>query len=177
MNWLKQLFLRRRLYDELRQEIAFHLEKKIDELVASGMPVKQARAAARREFGNVTVIEERCREAWQWPTLESFWADITLTAHQLRKSPVFTITAVATLALGIGANTAIFSVINTVLLRPLSYPDPDRIVQFLLTLPEGSRPSASIADFRLWREQTRAFEQVSAYDFSPNRANFGRRSA
>lgn len=119
------------------------------------------------------VIEERCREAWRWPTLESFWADITLTAHQLRRSPVFTITAVATLALGIGANTAIFSVINTVLLKPLSYPEPNRIVQFLLTLPEGPRPSASISDFRLWQQQTQAFEQVSAYDFSPNGMTLG----
>jgi putative ABC transport system permease protein len=168
MNWLKQLFLRRRLYDELHQEITFDLEKRINELVAGGMPVKQATAAARREFGNVTPIEEHCREEWQWPTLESFWADITLTAHQLRKSPVFTITAVATLALGIGANTAIFSVINAVLLKPLSYPEPNRIVQFLLTIPEGPRPSASISDFRLWQQQTQSFEQVSAYDFSPN---------
>jgi putative ABC transport system permease protein len=168
MNWLKQLFLRRRLDAELHQEITFHLEKRIEELVAGGMPVKQALGAACREFGNVTLIEERCREAWHWPTLESFWADITLTAHQLRKSPVFTLAAVATLALGIGANTAIFSVINSVLLRPLSYPEPNRIVQFLLALPEGPRPSASISDFRLWQQQTQAFEQVSAYDFSSN---------
>jgi putative ABC transport system permease protein len=100
--------------------------------------------------------------------MESFWADITLTAHKLRKSLTFSITAVATLALGIGANTAIFSVINEVLLKPLGYPEPDRIVQFLLTFPEGPRPSASISDFRIWRQQTQAFEQVSAYDFAAN---------
>ncbi|MGB9435959.1 MAG: ABC transporter permease [Candidatus Acidiferrum sp.] len=168
MNWLKRLFLRRRLYDELHQEITFHLEQRINELVASGMPVKQATAAARREFGNVTLIEERCREVWQWPTLESIWADMKLAAHQLRRSPVFTITVVATLGLGIGANSAIFSVINSVLLKPLSYPEPNRIVQFLLTFPEGPRPSASISDFRLWQQQTQAFEQVSAYDFAAN---------
>jgi putative ABC transport system permease protein len=97
-----------------------------------------------------------------WPTLESFWADITLTAHKLRRSLTFSITAVATLALGIGANTAIFSVINEVLLKPFGYPEPDRIVQFLLTFPEGPRSSASISDFRIWRQQTQAFEQVSA---------------
>jgi len=111
------------------------------------------------------LIEERSRDAWQWPTFESLWADLKLTVYQLRKSPVFTVTVIATLALGIGANTAIFSVIDAVLLKPLSYPDPDRIVQFLLTFPEGPRPGSSIADFRLWREQTRAFQDVSAYDF------------
>ena len=168
MNWLKRFFLRRRLYDELHQEITFHLEQRINELVASGMPVKQVTATARREFGNVTLIEERCREVWQWPTLESIWADMKLAAHQLRRSPVFTITVVATLALGIGANTAIFSMINSVVLKPLSYPEPNRIVQFLLTFPEGPRPSASISDFRLWQQQTQAFEQVSAYDFAAN---------
>ena len=88
------------------------------------------------------------------------------TLYQLRKSPVFTATVIATLALGIGANTAIFSVIDSVLLKPLGYPDPERIVQFLLKLPEGPRPSSSIGDFRLWREQNRAFQDVSAYDFA-----------
>lgn len=115
--------------------------------------------------GNIMLIEERSRAVWQCFTFESLWTDLKLTIYQLRKSPVFTATVIATLALGIGANTAIFSVIDTVLLKPLSYPGPDRIVQFLLTFPEGPRPSSSIADFRLWREQTRAFQDVSAYDF------------
>jgi putative ABC transport system permease protein len=118
-----------------------------------------------REFGSITPIEEHSREVWQCSILESLWADVKLTVYQLGKSPVFTATVIATLALGIGANTAIFSVINTVLLKPLNYPDPGRIVQFLLKFPEGARPSSSIADFRLWREQTRAFQNVSAFDF------------
>jgi putative ABC transport system permease protein len=102
------------------------------------------------------------------PILGSVWADVKLTAYQLRKLPVFTVTVIATLALGIGANTAIFSVIDAVLLKPLSYPDPGRIVQFLLKPSQGKAvPSSSIADFRLWRDQTRAFQDVSAYDFAP----------
>src|SRR4051812_11655700 len=124
------------------------------------------RELARRTVGNLTASEDRSREASQWQTLESLRADVKLIVYQLRKSPLFTATVIATLGLGIGANTAIFSVIDAVMLKPLSYPNPDRIVQFLLKFPEGPRPSSSIADFRLWREQTRAFQDVSAYDFA-----------
>ncbi len=88
--------------------------------------------------------------------------------HSLRmfvKNPGFTVAAVAALALGIGANTAIFTVVNTVLLKPLTYPDPDRIVQFLLTSPNGSGPGASITKFHNWQEQTSVFQDVTAYDF------------
>jgi hypothetical protein len=79
--------------------------------------------------------------------------------------PGFTIAAVLALALGIGANTAIFSVVNTVLLKPLTYPEPDRIVQFLLTSPEGSGPAASVPKFAIWKAQTNTFQDVAAYDF------------
>src|SRR5947209_8797193 len=81
------------------------------------------------------------------------------------QSPGFTIAAIAALTLGIGANTAIFSVVNTVILKPLTYPDPDRIVQFLLTSPQGSGPGASVTKFNVWREQNTVFDDISAYDF------------
>jgi putative ABC transport system permease protein len=165
MSWLTQLFTRGRCNYEASESIRENLEERIADLMEEGMTREEGERTARHEFGNVTLIEERSREGWQWPTLESLWADVKLTAYQLRKSPVFTATVIATLALGIGTNTAIFSVIDTVLLKPLSYPNPDRIVQFLLKFPQGSRPGSSIADFRLWREQTRAFQDVSAYDF------------
>src|SRR5581483_5730744 len=97
--------------------------------------------------------------------MEAFLKDLKHSLRMFRQSPAFTIAAVAALALGIGANTAIFSVVNTVLLKPLTYPDPDRIVQFLLTSANGSGPGASVPKFNMWREQTKVFQDVSAYDF------------
>lgn len=97
--------------------------------------------------------------------------DLRYALRQLRKSPGFAFTAILTLALGIGATTAIFSVVNAVCLKPLNYPHPDRIVQFLLKLPQGARPGASVPDFHIWREQTRVFQDVSAYNFDGARLN------
>jgi putative ABC transport system permease protein len=97
--------------------------------------------------------------------MEAFIKDIKHSLRMFLQSPGFTMAAVGALALGIGANTAIFSVVNTVLLKPLAYPDPDRIVQFLLTSPQGSGPGASVTKFNVWRQQTAVFQDVSAYDF------------
>ena len=131
MMWLKQLFSRRGLYGDLSEEIREHLEEKIEELVASGMSRKEARYAARREFGNVTFTEEDSREVWRWPSIENVFADIRYGLRILRKSPSFTAFAVLTLALGIGANTAIFSYVDAWMIKPLPYPQADRLMIFL----------------------------------------------
>ncbi|MFL6354028.1 MAG: ABC transporter permease [Bryobacteraceae bacterium] len=97
--------------------------------------------------------------------MQTFLKDLKHSLRMFLQNPGFTVAAVAALALGIGANTAIFSVVNAVILKPLTYPDPDRIVLFLLTSPQGSGPAASVPKFNLWREQTRVFQDIAAYDF------------
>ncbi|MGC1869685.1 MAG: ABC transporter permease [Acidobacteriaceae bacterium] len=128
MNPLQRLWKRRAMMDDLSDEIEQHISEKIEALVAAGMPRKEAEHAARRAFGNSTLLEERGREFWMWSWIENLWADLKFTARQLRKSPGFTVTAVMTLALGIGATTAIFSLFLQVLLHSLPIQDPQSVV-------------------------------------------------
>jgi len=144
MGWLRQFFSRHRRYSELSEAIREHLEEKVVDMMEHGMTRKQAEIAARREFGNVTLIEERSREVWQWQRLESLLADLKHVFRRLGRSPGFAITVVLTLAIGIGANTAVFSVLNSVLLRPLPYPEPQRLVSLHLNAPGAP----GLAEFR-----------------------------
>src|SRR2546429_6861856 len=128
MSWLKQFFLRRRIYGDLSEEIREHLEEKIDELVAEGMLRKEATAAARRAFGNLTLTEEDSRNVWRWPSVEELLADVRYGLRALRHNLMFTAVALLTIAIGIGANAAVFSVVNSVLLKPLNYPNAEQLV-------------------------------------------------
>jgi macrolide transport system ATP-binding/permease protein len=127
MGWLNQILSRRQRYNELAESIREHLEEKIEELMEGGLSREEAMYTARREFGNATLLEERSREAWQWPGLESLWRDGKFAVRQLRHNSGFTATVLLTLALSIGANTAIFSIVNALLLKSLPYAQPERI--------------------------------------------------
>ena len=171
MSWLKQLFSRR-LYDDLSEELRAHLEEKIEELVASGMPRKDAAYAARRQFGNFTRLEEDARSVWQWPSLETWFMDVRYGLRTLRKSPGFALVVILTLALGIGANTAIFSYVNAWLIKPLPYPSADRLMILLShDTKKGwkSKDVTSTADFLDYQKQNTSFEQLAcwtAWDFN-----------
>jgi len=162
MNWFDRLFSRRRLYNDLSEEIEQHLEEKIEELVATGMPRKEATAAARREFGNVTLVEEDSRTVWRWPSLENFLMDLRYGLRMLRKSPGFTAAAVLTIALGIGANAAIFGLMDSALLRGLPFLEPERLVHIWTTEADGDVHTPTPAEYLAVRENSKSFEQVAA---------------
>jgi predicted permease len=170
MNWLEQLFSRRRRYDDLSEEIQAHLDEKVEELVAGGRSRKEANATARREFGNLTLTEEDSREVWRWPSIEDFLMDIRYGLRTLRHNPVFTAVGLLTIAIGIGANTAVFSVVNSVLLKPLKYPK----AQELVSLHQIAPGAAGLADFEnglflspsmyfTYAEQNRSFQTVGVW--------------
>ena len=135
MKSFSRLFARQRRYEDLSVSIQEHIAERIDELIEDGLAPEEAAHRARREFGNVALIEERSREAWQWQFVESLLADLKLTLRRLGKSPGFMATILLTLAIGIGANTAVFSIINRVLLEPLPYPQSDRLISLFLNAP------------------------------------------
>src|SRR5712692_3123166 len=164
MNWFKQLFSRRRLFNDLSEEIQEHLEEKIEELVAGGMSRKEAAAAARRAFGSVTLVQEDSREVWQWPSIASFFADVRYGARMLRRSPGPTAVMVFTLALAIGATTAIFSVVYGVLLRPLPYTDSNRIMAVFEVNSEGRWAHLADPNFDDFRDQNRSFQAIAKYN-------------
>ena len=124
---MPNIFRRRKLYDDLSEEMRLHLEEREEQLMREGIGPEQAALQARRAFGNRTLLEERSREVWLWPMLESIVADARLALRQLRKSPGFTIAAVSTLALAIGANAVVFSVLNALVLRPVNVPNSQNL--------------------------------------------------
>jgi len=151
---------------ELDEEIASHIRLAIADRVERGETAEEASHAARLEFGNVVIVKEVTREMWGWIALEHLAKDVRYACRALRKAPGFAAVAVATFALGIGANTAMFSVINAVMLRPLPFPEPKRLVSVTeVDQRRGDAGSSSVAwpNFFEWRSRSKAFEQMSAY--------------
>src|SRR5450759_43970 len=156
---------RRRALADLDQDIREHLERETQENIDRGMSPADARAAALRKFGNVGLIQEQTREVWRRPWIDQFWQDLLFAFRILRRAPAFTAIAVLTLAVGIGLNTAVFSVVNSVLLRPLEYPDPERLVWLGEYDPNIHRDMVMRADAAVWRTTARSYDGMASYSF------------
>jgi len=157
------LFGRQRRDRELAEELESHLLMHIDDNVRAGMSPREARRQALVKLGGLTQTEEACRRRRGLPLLEDFFQDLRYAARGLRRQPAFTLVAVLTLALGIGANTALFSVVNAVFLNPLPLPEPDRVVSLFETFQPDGRSALSYPNLRDWREQNTTFEGMAAY--------------
>ncbi len=155
---------RRRRERDLEREIQDHLDLEAQELLTSGRSIDEARQEARRILGNTTVIKESVRDMWGWTSLDQFLQDIRYGARLLVRNPAFSATAVLTLALGIGANTAIFSLVNGLLLKPLPYRGADRIVvpATVFERSHSDRGSVAYPDILDWKQQTDLFEAVAS---------------
>ena len=160
MNWIPNIFHRGEPCVGLSEEMRLHIEERAEQLMGEGLSREEAERKARVAFGSRAVLEEWSREVWQWPTLESIWADVRLALRQLRRSPGFTIAAVLTLALAIGANAVVFGMLNALILRPLNVPRE----QSLYGIEHGSDYGfQSYSDYLDLRDRNRSFESLAAF--------------
>ena len=164
----RALFRHRSVETELDDELRFHVERQVEKYVQNGMSREDATRRARVEFGGVELAKEECRDARGVRFLEALFQDVRYGLRMLRKSPGFTVTAVLTLALGIGASTAIFSVVESVLWRPLPFPDSERLTAlWSANLKQTWRAEpVSTADYLDWRAQNVVFSSLAAFDWS-----------
>lgn len=156
------LHRRRGLDDDLSDEMRAHLDLITEENIERGMAPDEARTAARRNFGNLTRTQEKAREAWQFPRFETILQDIRYGLRGIRKSPGFSAVVILTLALGIGANTAIFSVVYSVLLRPIPYPHGERVVSLGESTAQAHGIAITWINFQHWRAENTAFDDMAA---------------
>ena len=165
---LQTLFQRNRVERELEEEFQFHIEQRIELEIARGLSPEDARSAALRAMDGVQLRKEECRDMRRANYVDDLLRDLQYARRNLRRSPGFATLAILIMALGIGANTAVFSVVNAVLLKPLSYRDPDRIVTLsdFSTTREASTAlskQVSVPDFQDWHDQSSSFEAMAFY--------------
>ena len=174
MRWLDQLrmamlmlFRRKTETARLNDELGFHLDQQIKENIAGGMAPEEARYAALRTFGNPTQLREEARSSWSWNWLEKFLRDLRYGARTLTRSPGFSVTAILVMALGIGATTSLFTIVRSVLLKPLPFRDPDNLVMVYEHFRDETGGSGfnvvSSGDFNDWRKQTHGFDDMAAW--------------
>ena len=171
MSWFERIFRSRHLDDDLTEELQEHIEERTEQIMRlENLPRSEARRAALRAFGNPTLVKTRSHQVWEWSRFEAFLSDLKLVARRLSRSPGFTVTVLLTLAIGIGANTAVFSVVDNVLLKPLPYPQSDRLVTLSLQAP-GAAGLASFRDglllspsmFLTFAEHNRTFQSLGVW--------------
>jgi len=165
IDWLRRLsFISQRtaLDRDLETELSFYVEQQTERNKAAGMRVDEARRAALASAGSITVVKENCRDARGFRWIEDLFQDTHHGFRALCKHPAFAVVAILTLALGVGANTAIFSFLDNVLLKPLPYPEADRIVRVLQRLPNGTPFPIRTEDFLDWQQRQSVFDFVAA---------------
>ena len=146
----------------LAEEVRSHVEMETEGFVERGMPLEAARAAARRHFGNATAVTEHAHDAWTFAPFESLLKDVRHGFRAMRRSPAFSLVVILTFALGVGVNTAIFSVVDEVLIKPLPYPESERLVR-LREANAKADFSVTWGNFNYWRDGNRCFEEMAAY--------------
>jgi len=160
---LRTLFRRRDTEAEMAEEMRFHLEQRAADLAGDGLAPADARLAAQRRFGNTAALQEHARDTFGWGALERFWKDLAFAARQLIRSPGFSLLAIVTLGLGIGANTSMFSLVNGILLKPLPYERVDELERIYRGTAQNPEGNLSAADFLALRDSASPYRAVIAY--------------
>ena len=162
-SFVRNILLARRVESELDEEVRSHLEMLTEENIRAGMPAQEARRAAQIELGGIDQLKEQVHQVQAGSCLHSIASDWRYGIRQLRKNPGFAAVAILTLALGIGANTALFSVVNGVLINPLPYPHPEELISLSQKLPPFEQFAISYPDFLDWGRMNRTFQALAAY--------------
>src|ERR1017187_5280894 len=161
-----RIFRRKKFESEMETELGFHIDAYIEDLVRSGMDRTEAGRRARVEFGAIEATKDECRQAWGWQRFDELRADLRYTLRALRRNPTFSAIAILSLTLGIGANTAIFGLVDAVMLRLLPVRDPGSLVFVQGAGTEGPNGGPPYPYFELLRDKAKSFEAMAAFSAS-----------